>query len=228
MSIPKHLIVEYEDGSTKRADFSRLSQRSWLELSQLGLCPVPPDRPRLAKSYLLLRWKDGWQEVIGVDEGSPELLRYYILERVEKLGRMALEVEGDYPRLLVVKRIPQELDSLAIIGKGKTKVYGFEPKRRKEEGGKIEHVEYDKADSQSRSEPEKNAETWMEQIADSLKTELDKRGTTSEKILAMDQAQRVEEYQTLARGLGIRPMEKQEDVYGLVQLLMENLAVAGR
>lgn len=224
--MPKRLIIEYEDGFTKGIDFTQLSKHSQLELSKLGLCPPPLAIPRASKNYLLLRWKDRWQEVIGVDEGSVELLRYYILERVEEVGRMALEVEGDYPMLLTIKRLPKELDSMVTVGSGKAKVYGFEPKGNKEEGGKIEHVEYDKAERHFQYEIDKNAETWIEQIVDSLKTELHKRATTPEKVLAMDQAERVKEYKELARGLGIRPMEKQEDVYGFVQLMLEDLAAA--
>ena len=220
--MPKRLIVKYENGSIKETDFSRLSRHSWLELSKLGLCPLPSLRP--SKSYLLLQWQDGWQEVLGVDESSVELLRYYVLERMEEVGRMALQTEGNYPTLLMIQRKPKEFDSLLIIGSGDTTAYSFEPRVKKEEGDKIEHVEYDRAERHFRHEVDKSAETWTEEIMHSLKTELSKRGTTVEKLLAMDPTQRVGEYKELARGLGIRAMKNQEDVFGFVQLMMENLA----
>lgn len=227
MSLPKRLIVEYEDGSTKGTAFSQLSRHSWLELSKLGLCPPPPVMPQLSKSYLLLRWQDGWQEVLGVDESFVELLRYYVLERVEEVGRMALQAKGDYPTLLVIQRKPKELSSLLIVGSGDTTAYSFKPSIRREEGDKIEHVEYDRAERHLQHERNKNAETWGEEIMDSLKTELGKKGITAEKLLAMAWDQRVEEYKELAKTLGIRAAENQEDVYGFIQLMMGNLA-AGR
>lgn len=226
MSLPKRLIVEYEDGSTKGVNFGRLSRRSWLELSKLGLCPPPSAMSSPSKNYLLLRWQDGWQEVIGVDESSIELLRYYVLERVEEVGRIALEVEGDYPTLLMIRRKPKELVSLLMAGNGETTAYKFEPRVKKEEGDKIEHVEYDKAERHFQHELEKNAEIWIETIMDSLKTELSKRKITAENLLAMDKVQRIKEYKELARELGVRPMKNQEDVYGFVQLMMENLAAS--
>lgn len=223
MNEPKRLIIEYKDGSTKGIDFRQLSMQSWLELSKLGLCSPPSVMPPPSRYYLLLRWKDGWQEVIGVDKGSVELLRYYVLERVEEVGRMALEVEDDYPLLLMIRRMPKKLESLIIIGSAGSKVYGLEPKLRREEGGKIEHIEYDKAERHFQHEPEKPAQARVEAIMDILKTEINKSGITVERLLAMDQDQRVEEYKKLARALGIRATEKQEDVYGFVQLMMETL-----
>lgn len=218
MNTPRRLVIEYEDGSKKGIDFVQLSRRSQFELSKLGLCP-PPTVMQLSKNYVLLRWKDGWQEVIGVDKTSLEMLRYYVLERTETVGRMALEAEGDYPELLIINRMPKELDSLLIIGNGKAKAYGFAPKRRNKEGGKIEHVE-----RHFEHEPGKNAGAWVKQIMDFLRMELGKRRISVRKLLAMDQTQRVEEYKSLASELGIRPMDKQEDVYGFIQLMMENLA----
>jgi hypothetical protein len=180
--------------------------------------------PRLSKSYLLLRWKDGWQEVLGVDESSVELLRYYVLERVEEVGRLALETKADYPILLTIKRMSKQLDSLVIIGGDSQKFYSFKPVARREEGGKIEHVEYDKAERHFQYEGETDVETKIERILDSLRVKLNKMGLTVENLLAMEPAQRLETYKQLARGLGIRAAERQEDVCGFIQLMIEKLA----
>ncbi|UCE33735.1 MAG: hypothetical protein JSV40_11040 [Deltaproteobacteria bacterium] len=227
MSEPKRLIIEYEDGSMKGIEFFHLSRLNRLELSKLGLCAPPSAIPSPSKYYLLLRWKDGWQEVFGVDNGSVELLRYYVIERMEEVGRMALEVEGDYPVLLLIRRMPKKLESLTIIGGGGSKVFGLEPKLRNEEGGKVEHVEYDKAERHFQHEPEETAQDRVKAITDTLQREFDKSGLTAEKLLAMDQAPRVEEYKKVARAVGIRATEKQEDVYGFIQLMTENLANSG-
>jgi hypothetical protein len=225
MSMPKRLIVEYEDGSTKGTDFSQLSRRSWLELSKLGFCSPPPIVPQPSKSYLLLRWQDGWQEVLGIDESPVDLLRYYVLERVEEVGRMALQAKGDYPTLLVIRRKPKELDSMVIAGGNKTVAYSFELRIRKEEGDKIEHVEYDRAERHLHHEPDKDAAIRLEQLMNSLKSELSKKDLTAEKLLSTGWDKRVKEYKELAGTLGIRATEKQADVYGFIQFLIENLAM---
>ncbi|HLD29502.1 MAG TPA: hypothetical protein VJC03_04105, partial [bacterium] len=129
----------------------------------------------------MLRWKSGWQEVIGVDRNSVDLLRYYILERVEEIGRMALTVTGDYPVLLTVKRLPKELDRLVIVGDGRAKVYHLEPKVKKEEGDKIEHVEYDGTERLFQPEPEGRAEAWFGEVMGALSNELGRKGLSAER-----------------------------------------------
>jgi hypothetical protein len=216
-------MVEYEDGSVKGIEFSQLSPSTCLELSRKGLCPPPAGTPEPLKHYLLLLWKNGWHEVIGIDKDSVELLRYYILERVEEAGRLALEVKGEYPVLFTIERLPKELQRILILGKEDIRGYSLEPKTKKEEGDKIEHVEYDKAERHFQSDPDQKAERWYGELVNSLRTELEKRGLTAEKILSREPAQRINEYKALARVLNIRATGNQQDVYGLMQLLMEKL-----
>lgn len=223
MSVPKRLIIEYEDGSQKGIEFQQLSKSACLELSGKGLCPPPPEIPESLPHYLLLRWKNGWQEVLGIDNTPVELLRYYVLERVEAVGRLSLEVKGDYPVLFSIKRLPKELERIMVLGKEETKGYSLVPKIRKEEGDKIEHVEFDKSESDFQSEPHQAGKSWYEEMLNSLRTELEKRGLTAEEILTREPAQRIREYRELARALNIRATEKQEDLYGFIQLMLENL-----
>ncbi len=221
-------MVEYEDGSTKAIEFSQLSPSTCLELSEKGLCPPPAEKSEPLRNYCLLQWKNGWQEVIGIDKNPLELLRYYILERVEEVGRLALEVKGEYPVLFTIERLPKELQRIMILGKEESKGYSLEPKIKKEEGDKIEHVEFDKAERHFQSEQDQGAETWYGELVNSLKAELEKRGLTAEKILTREPAQRINEYKELAKRLTIRAMGKQEDVYGLMQLMMEKLVAMKR
>lgn len=226
MRTPKRLIIEYEDGSTKAIPFSQLEGSVWRELSQMGLCPPSPESAKPSKNYLLLRWKNGWQEVVAIDQNTVELLRYYVLERVEEEGRIALEVEADYPLLFTVKRLPKELDSLAIIGRMAAKVYDLEPKQKKEEGDKIEHVEYDRAEHHFQPEPEKTGEDRVQEMARLLEEEITKKGLSPKKLLNLEHGQREAEYKALGKAMGIRAMEKQEDVYGFLQLMIGKLAAS--
>jgi len=228
MSLPRRLIVEYEDGSTKGIAFNQLDGSTRSELSRWGLCPQPSVVPEPLSQYLLLRWKNGWQEVIGVDRDPVDLLRYYILERVEEVGRVALDVKGQYPLLLTVKRLPKELDRLMIVGGGGAKAYRLEPKAKKEEGDKIEHVEYDKAERHFQPEPDEQAKAWWAEVMEALRNELGRKGLPARKLLNGDPSGRVKEYKELAKALGLRATERQEDVYGFIQLMIENMALSNR
>ena len=221
MTVPKRLTIEFEDGSKKTTAFSQLPRPAWLELSHMGLCPPPPTIPEPSKNYLLLRWKNGWQEVIAIDWDSAELLRYYVLERAEETGRIAIEVEGEYPILFSVKRLPKELDSLVIIGKTGTKRYPMEPRVKREEGGKIEHIAFDRAERHFQSQSQETPGIGVQEIAHFLAEELNKRGLSAKKLLNMDPMQRIAEYKELAKVLGLRATERQEDVYGFIQLMIE-------
>lgn len=225
MKAPKYFIVEYEDGSTKKIEFNQLSRPVHLELSQKGLCPPPSEARELLNHYLLLHWKNGWQEVVGLTSDAKDLLRYYILERVEETGRMAIDVNGDYPVLLTIKRLPKELDRLAIVRKNHVKVYHLEPKVKREEGDKIEHVEFDKAEPHFTSDPDKQNRVWFEKVVETLRNELSRKGLSAKQLFNKDPSHWIKEYKDFAKVLGLRAMERQEDVYGFIQLLIEDLAV---
>ncbi|MEW6374175.1 MAG: hypothetical protein AB1502_00080 [Thermodesulfobacteriota bacterium] len=218
MDLPKRLIVEYEDGSTKAVEFKELSPQARIELSRSGLCP-PPSEPEVSKHYILLQWKDGWKEVVRIDKKAPELLRYYTVERVEEVGRMALESGEDYPVLFLVKRLPRQIETLLIVGPTRVEGYTLEEKRTVKEGNKIEHILYDKKDSY----PRQRNEGWVAELKERLKAELKKKGLTAEKLLSLDETQKVQAYREISKALGLRGMEKQEDVYGFMQLMTEGL-----
>jgi hypothetical protein len=225
MKKPKQLTIEYEDGSAKTIPFSQLDRSTWRQLSQRGLCTSPSEAEPL-KSYLLLRWKNGWQEVVGVDQDSVDLLRYYILERVEETGRVVLAAGSDYPLLLTVKRLPKELESLAIVGSEPAKVYEVEPKKKKEEGDKIEHVEFDRAERHFQPLPERTGQDPVQEIPRLLATEIAKKNLSPQKLLNLEPGQKVAEYKELAKAMGIRAMEKQEDLYGFLQLMVGKIAAS--
>jgi hypothetical protein len=228
MTLPKRLIVEYEDGSTKGIEFDQLDKPTRSELSRRGLCPPPSEISKPLSHYFLLRWRNGWQEVIGVDKNPVDLLRYYILERVEEIGRMALDVKEEYPLLLIIKRLPKELDRLMIVGSDNAKVYHLEPKTKREEGDKIEHVEFDKAECHFQPEPDKEAEVWLAELTETLRNELSRKKLSAKKLLNQESSSRVKEYKELAKALGLRATESQEDVYGFIQLMIKKIAFSNR
>lgn len=228
MNVPKRLVVEYADGSTKDVDFGKVDSHMRFELAKLGLY-TPPDHVGSSKHYLLFQWQDGWQEVLGVDKESTEVLRYYVIQRMEDIGRLSLEVGAGYPELLLIRRMPRELTSLLIVSDGSVKSYGLESEIERwegvfEAGGKREYVKYDKTDSQYPQEFNESSGV-LDKLMDSLKSELDSRCLSPQKLLAMDESRRIAEYKEMVRGIGIRGSERQEDVYGFIEFMVRRLVL---
>lgn len=226
MSEPERLIVSYDDGSSKEVDFNKLGREMAYELARLGLCPPPPELGS-AKQYFLLQWKDGWQEVIGSDGDVAELLRYFVIRRIEDRGRLSFEVGADFPDLFIIKRTPMDLKRLLIVGNGSVKSYSLESDLERWEGifdagGKLEYVKYDKTEDQSPGEMSDAPEN-LDEIMDDLRDELEKMGFSSQELLGMDQSKRIEAYKRIAQGIGIRGHVRQADVYGFVELLVRRL-----
>ena len=228
MSEPKHLTVEYDDGSTKTIDFSKLDKDVCLALANLNLCPHQA-LIGTSKHYVLLEW-DGWQEVVGVDRESVELVRYYVIRRIEDRGRLSFEVGSDDPELFIVKRLPRELKGVLIAGASGMRAYDFSSETERWEGifesaGKIEYVKYDKTDPGYQRGPAETA-ARVPHLREALQGELAKRGFGPRELLVAEESQRLEVYREIATGMGIRGKERQADVYGFIELLVKQLAKA--
>ncbi|MFH0915403.1 MAG: hypothetical protein V1912_03020 [bacterium] len=226
MNQPKRLIVAYEDGSTKEADFESLNTQLRLELAQLGLCPAL-DRVGASKHYLLVRWQDGWQEVVGVDTDSAELLRYFVIERIEDRGRLSVEVGADYPELFIVERLPKNVTEAMIVSDDGVRSYGLGSQVERwegifEDGGKKEFVKYDKT---SDAYPHESSEdpAALAGMVSRLQDELKKKDLDPRALLSMREPPRIAEYKELADKAGIRGARKQEDVYGFIEMLLRRL-----
>ncbi len=215
----KRIIVEYEDGSRREAPFSKLSEKGQSELSALGLC----EAPQTGKSYVVLQWKDGWKEVLAVNEKAVEILRYYTIERMEEIGRLSLEIADANPELSFVKRRPADIKDILFVGNEALQAYTLEEKATVKEGGKVEHFFYDKKRPGFSMEEAGTASTRYGAILDTLKAELKKKKLKARAVLAMSEDKRVAVCKELARSSGLRGSERQRDVYGFIQLAMEAL-----
>jgi hypothetical protein len=145
---------------------------------------------------------------------------------MEETGRAVLERGVDYPLLLTVKRLPKELESLTIVDGNAAKVYHVEPKGKKEEGDKIEHVEYDRAERHFQPHAQEIGEEGIQAMTRPLATEMTRKDLDPKKLLDLEPGQRVAKYKELAKAMGIRAMEKQEDLYGFLQLMVGKLAAS--
>ena len=71
--------------------------------------------------YALITWKDGYQEVATLDEETTGVLRYYVIERIEKYGRLSFESTADYPGLKVIGRKPDQIENIVLTEDGQEK-----------------------------------------------------------------------------------------------------------
>lgn len=224
MSNPLQLVVLYDDGTQRTIDFSKISIEVRLELAELGLCP-PSISIGTSKQYVLLEW-DGWKEVIGIDHESVELLRYYVIRRIEDRGRLSLNVGTEDPELYIIKRLPKELQRIVVTGSTGAKTYDLSSDIESwegifEAGGKIEFTKYDKTfpySDQAQNDPENS----VTRLLDALNRELAEVGLDPALLIASDERVRIEAYRQIATKMGIRGKVKQEDVYGFIDFLIRN------
>jgi hypothetical protein len=224
MSMPKRVIVEYEDGTSREASFSSLSKEIQTQL--LKLKTQGDVQTKNSENYLLLQWKDGWKEIIAVDGHATELLRYYVIERVEEVGRLSLSAGDDYPLLQLIKRLPGRIESILFIGKQGPQSYRMEEKMTVREGGKVEHIFYDRKRPNFSMEDEPAASARFKAILDSLRSELHNKGLDWSKLSHMAAEERVIIYKEIAKVLDLKGTEKQSDVFGFIQLGIEKLAAS--
>lgn len=221
MSRLRTVVLEYEDSTRREIAFDQLGTQTRMELSALGSSQTVPREA--VKTYLLLQWKDGWKEVIAAGERVTDLLRYYTIERVEEIGRVSLEVPGGAPELLLIKRLPSAIDSILLVGNEDRQAFTLQEKVTVKEGGKVEHVFYDKKRANFQRENASTAEARYAVILDSLQQELQRRGTSAAAVLADQEGEQQTVFSELARAVGLRATERQQDVRGFVQTALENL-----
>ncbi len=219
MSGPKRIVLEYEDGTRREAPFNELSGQVQAELSSLGA----REEAGTAKNFVLLEWKDGWKEVAAVDGRASELLRFYTLERVEEVGRLSLEVADAYPELLQIKRLPRHIENILFVGRESLQAYVLEEKVTVKEGGKVEHIFYDKKRPGFKMEDASSASTRFAAVLDFLTEELQKKGLRGSGVVALGEEERRQLFSDIAHALGLRGNRCQQDVYEFLQLALEKL-----
>ncbi|BBO85976.1 hypothetical protein DSCO28_65420 [Desulfosarcina ovata subsp. sediminis] len=127
------VIVEFEDGSTVGSDFEALPSQLQFELMRQPFSAQPSADPAKEK-YLYLEWEDGWKEVLRVDPGCSAINRYYVISRIEEVGRLSLDKEDGYPELVEITRRPMSLKKIHF-----TTTYLPELERSDREGKKTDH-----------------------------------------------------------------------------------------
>ena len=223
----KRLIIEYEDGTGKRLEPGEIGAAVQSSLADAGLCTQLPEISQ-AKHYLVMQWKDGWQEVMSINGNVADLLRYYVISRIEDRGRLVLDLGADYPELQVIERTPMEIRRLLIVGSGSVKSYNLELEVEGyegtfEAGGKKEFTRYDRDNPYFQSEFSEAPDITGE-IENTVAAVLKDKGLNPADLLATEQDRRIQEYADIARTAGIRGAQRQSDVYGFLELVLKKLA----
>jgi hypothetical protein len=138
---------------------------------------------------------------------------------MEEIGRIAIEADDAYPRLLFVKRLPKLVESALLMNYTDSLMYNFTEKAKIKEGGKTEHILYDRNNTEFSSADSERSYSWLQELLDSVKSELKKKGLTAEKLFSMSMDEKTVVYESIARVLGINAMERQEDVQGFIELI---------
>jgi hypothetical protein len=222
----KNISLQYEDGTSQNIGFNNLDVGTQMALVRAGLCDPPPEISS-AKHYLILQWKDGWKEVLAINSDTADLIRYYVIRRIEDRGRIALDVGSQYPELTILERRPADLSRMLIVGDGSVKSYELQAELESyegifEAGGKREYKKYDKSNPYFKHSFSEGHE-GISGIENSITEILKKKNLDSSALLSMDQVHRMLEYKEIAGLAGLKGSQKQSDVYGFIELILKGL-----
>lgn len=203
--IPKRLAVQYDDGSSTEVDFADLTYPLQQELlRQPALSRPNPDADK--ENFVLLDWKDGWQEVIQVDSGCTGINRYYVIARPEEVGYLSLKKSYGYPELIEILRSPLDLKRVGFVHS-----YQLSLGRSDREGKEVDHF----FSLEKRGDALKKA---MERFQQAVAEE----GIDVKALQSQEPEQVRETWEKIARRMRIMASQRQQDVLDFVDYLAKN------
>lgn len=164
-----------------------------------------------ACKYLVLKWKDGWREVVKIHHETEDLLRYYVIRRMEEEGRLVLK-KSEYPELILINRKPQSLDQVMVYD-DEGKAYSLMPKKSEKIGDKIELL-YEKTKSKN----------FIAEVMGQVKNFLQNRGVTPNDVLSLSEEERTKLLEEMRRSIHIYASKDNNDCLNFLELIVERLA----
>ena len=201
---PHKIFVEFEDGSTCEALFETLPETLQLDLMRQPFASKPSPEPEKEK-FLILEWDDGWKEVIQVDKACEEINRYYVISRVEHVGRLSLNKKDDYPELIEIIRKPLNLKKISFAD-----TFEINLQRSDREGEKTDHFF-------TLTKEEKGRPNLM----GAFKTTVEREGIDLRALRSKLPDRPVEPYEKIRKALGIRAGVRQQDVEDFIAFLVK-------
>ena len=153
--------------------------------------------------YALIRWKDGYQEVAALDEEATGILRYYVIERMEEYGRLAIDSVTRYPDLKVIVRKPSQIESITLTDDGQEKVFTLSHKEDKAEGGRIDR--------------HYNVQETDRKVIDELVSKL---GEIIQALGITPKAAKEEDLERIRKAMKLAAFEKEDEVLGFIKMLL--------
>ena len=201
----KKIIVQFDDGTETESAFEDLTAHLQRELrKQPVLFDSIPDGHK--KKFLLLEWKDGWKEVMAVDSTCNEINRYYVITRPEDTGRLSLNREDGYPELIEIGRDPLNLKRIGFVENHEINL-----KQSDREGKKVDHFFSLKINGD-----------LLSTVVEGFRKALNEEGIEIKTLSVDFFKQSPGIYLKIARRMGIRAAERQQDVLDFMDYLALN------
>lgn len=165
--------------------------------------------------YVLMEWEDGWRELTRVEDDAVGLRKYFVIERVEYVGRLVIDrPDGGVPGLVATDRKPLDVKRVALVG-------GMGGDLRQgslyKEGGRTEH----------NFELEVSTEDLEGALAGELEAALLQRGLRSADVLSSPAEVQSEVIGAVAAELRLVAGKNQDHLIGFVKELLEGRAGDG-
>ena len=164
------------------------------------------------KRYVLIQWKDGWQEVIGIEGDTVDFNKYNVIERLEQYGRLVFDrPKGEYPGLVVLDRAPLELEKVVLVGAGGERV--MKQKSTYREGTRLEY----------NYELEKGPGDFYAEVINNVKKALADKGLSAKDVLAKSGPEKAKELAGIAKAAKILGGKSQADLIGFMEDMLRKL-----
>lgn len=201
---PHKILVEFEDGSACEALFESLPETLQLDLLRQPFASKPSPEPEKEK-FLVLEWDDGWKEVIQVDQACEEINRYYVISRVEHVGRLSLNKKDDYPELIEIIRKPLNLKRISFAD-----TFEVNLQKSDREGEKTDH--FFALTTEGKARPG---------MMDTFRATVEKEGIDLRALKARLPERPLESYEKIRKALGIRAGVRQQDLEDFIAFLVK-------
>jgi hypothetical protein len=204
---PQEITVKFDDGSMAIAPFESLPDLLQFEIMRQPFVSKPSSNPE-DERYLLLEWDDGWREVIQVDAACTEINRYYVISRMEHVGRLSINKQDGYPELIEVVRRPLDLKKIAFMD-----TFELTLERSDREGHKTDHF-FSLA---------KKGKGFSEIIA-VFKEVVNKEGIDLKEFSSKEPSEVSKQCEKIRRKMGLRAGRRQQDVLDFIAYLVKSVA----
>jgi hypothetical protein len=201
---PTKIIVEFDNKSRVEVPFEELPVSVQLELLRQPFASRPNPEPEKGR-FVLLEWEDGWKEVIQVALSCTDIHRYYVISRVEDVGRLSLNSPEGYPELIEILRKPFSLKKITFMDS-----FRLTMEKSSREGRKTEHLFKLTKEGEAHS-----------QIIESLKKAVEEEGIDLRILRSQEPDVIQKEYEKIRQKMDIKALSRHQDALDFIAYLVK-------